>query len=219
MSIFTEFDLPASEFALEETLAAYPEAVLEIERVVASEEILTPYFWVSNISAADFESATKIDPTICNLRQLDAFEETYLYRAEWADDLNSVVEAYTKVGAVILDATGQRDIWEVQMRFDDRHQLNAFHAFCAAHDIHFELKRLYEVSQPHTGRQYGLTEKQHEALVRTWKAGFFESPAETTLAAVADELGISQQALSQRMRSGYDSLIANTLLTEPPAST
>lgn len=217
MSVFAEFDLPASAFALEETLASLPEAVVEVERVVATEELLTPHFWVANVSAGAFEAATETDPSIRRLRRLDSFESATLYRAEWTENIESVVYAYTRVGGVILNATGHRDVWEVQFRFDDHDQLVAFQSHCADSGVTFQIKRLYEVSQPHTGRQYGLTEKQREALVAAWEAGLFESPAESTLDEIAAELGISQQALSQRMRNGYDALIANTLLTEPPS--
>lgn len=218
MSLFVELDLPASAFALEATLAALPDAVVEVERVVASEKLLTPYFWVANVSGEAFEAATEADPSVRDCRRLDVFEEATLYRAEWTENIESVVAAYTRVGAVILDATGQGDGWDVQLRFDDRDQLTAFQSYCAANDVTFQIKRLYEVSHAHTGRQYGLTEKQHEALVRAWHAGFFESPAESTLSEIAADLGISQQALSQRMRKGYDGLVANTLVTEPPAA-
>lgn len=218
MSIFVEFDLPTSAFALEETLVSIPDAVIEVERVVAAEELLTPYFWVANVSGDEFEAAAETDPSIRQVHRLDVFEEATLYRAEWTQNIESIVYAYTQVGAVILSATGQKDIWEVQLRFDDHDQLTKFQTYCAENGITFQINRLYEVSHPHTGRQYGLTEKQYEALVMSWKAGLFESPAETTLTEVAAELGISQQALSQRMRNGYDALIANTLLTEPPSS-
>lgn len=218
MSIFAEFDLPAGAFALKETLATLPDAVIEVERVVASEELLTPYFWVANVSGETFEAATANDPSIRELRRLDAFEEATLFRAEWTENIESIVYAYTQVGAVILDATGHRDVWEVQLRFDDHEQLTTFQRYCAENGVSFQIKRLYEVSHPHTGRQFGLTEKQHEALVKAWKAGLFESPAETTVADVAAGIGISQQALSQRLRHGYDALIANTLLTEPPST-
>lgn len=218
MSVFAEFDLPADAFALSDTLDALPEAVIEVERVVASEKLLTPYFWVTNVSGTAFEAATEEDTSIRDLRRLDEFENAILYRAEWTKNIESIVYAYTKVGAVILDATGQRDVWQVQMRFDDREQLTTFQTYCADNDISFGINRLYEVAHPHTGRQFGLTGKQHEALLNAWRAGYFESPAETTLEDVAADLDISQQALSQRMRKGHGSLIANTLATEPPSA-
>ena len=218
MSIFAEFDLPASTFALAETLDTLPEAVIEVERVVASEKLLTPYFWVANVSAEEFEAATESDPSVGDIRRLDTFDAAILYRAEWTENVDSIVFAYTQVDAVILDATGQQDVWEVQLRFDDRDQLTKFQVYCADNGFTFRIKRLHEVSNPHTGRQFGLTEKQHEALVLAWEAGFFESPAETTLADIADDIGISQQALSQRIRKGQNSLVANTIATEPPTT-
>lgn len=216
MSVFGEFELPAGAFALAETLNTLPEAVVEIERVVASEKMLTPYFWVANVSADDFERTAEDDSSIRNVSRLDTFDEGVLYRAEWTENIESIVYAYTKVGAVILDATGQEDMWQVQLRFDDQDQLTSFQKYCAENDISFQIKRLYELSHPHTGRQYGLTDKQHEALVEVWREGFFESPAETSLEEVADDLGISQQALSQRLRKAHNALIANTLATPPP---
>lgn len=216
MGLFAEFDLPASAFALEETLAAVPSAVIDIERVVASEEVLTPHFWVSNVSDMDFEEATESDPSVRDLRRLDSFENATLYRAEWTENIESIVYAYMDVGAVILEAVGTEDIWNVHMRFDDHSQLTMFQTHCEDRGIPFQVKRLHEVTRPSPAHQFGVTEKQYDALVRAWEAGYFESPAETTLEEVAAELSISQQALSQRMRKGYGMLIANTLITGPP---
>lgn len=218
VSVFAEFDLPANDFALADTLTALPEAVIEVERVVASSKLLTPYFWLSNVAPADFETAAETDPSIQNVQRLDSFDEATLFRAEWTQNVASLIYAYTQVGAVILDATGKHDTWEVQLRFDDHDQLTQFQRYCSENAVSFTINRLYEVSHAHTGRQFGLTEKQHEALVTAWNAGFFEIPAEATLTEIAENLDISQQALSQRLRKGHRSLIANTLLTTSPST-
>jgi predicted DNA binding protein len=199
---------------LEETLETLPDVVVEIERVAASEELLTPHFWVTNVSGEEFEAATEADPSVRDLRKLDSFEESTLYRAEWTENIDSIIHAYLRIGAIILDATGQHDCWEVQMRFDDQEALSRFQSYSEDNGVPLEVNRLHSVTQAHTAQQYGLTEKQSEALVMAAKAGYFESPAETTLDEVADDLGISQQALSQRIRQATDSLIASTLLTD-----
>lgn len=214
MSIFAEFEVPASAFPLEQTLDTLPDVIVEIERVAASEELLTPHFWVTNVSVEKFEAAMEADPSVRDLRKLDTFEENTLYRAEWTENVDSIIHAYLRIGAIILDATGQKDGWEVQMRFDDREALSTFKSYSEDNGVPLEVKRLHSVTQAHTARQYGLTEKQSEALVMAAKAGYFKSPAETTLDELAPELGISQQALSQRIRQATDSLIASTLLTE-----
>ncbi|MFC4543787.1 bacterio-opsin activator domain-containing protein [Halosolutus amylolyticus] len=216
MSLFAEFHVPSDVFALYRTLQAAPETTVEIERVVAAEEILTPYFWVSGGDLARFETAIEDDPTVENLQQLDEFDRATLYRANWTENVETIVYAYTQVGATILEATGAGDRWELQMRFDDRDRLDQFQTYCNDETIPFQLIQLHELTQPRTGRQYGLTRKQHDALVTAWQLNYFTS-TDVSLTDVAAELGISQQSLSQRLHRGYQSLIEETLIVSPPA--
>lgn len=102
------------------------------------------------------------------------------------------------------------------MRFDTNDRLREFQTFCVDNDVPFELQRVHELRQPVTASQYGLTEKQREAIVTAWEAGYFETPRRATLEDVADELGISQQALSKRIRRGCQSLVENTITVTPP---
>lgn len=56
-----------------------------------------------------------------------------------------------------------------------------------------------------------MTAAQQEALLLAFESGFYDSPRTTTLAEIGDELEISQQAVSSRLRRGTRRLIANTL--------
>lgn len=212
MSVFGEFHVPSSAFALHETLTAVPEMAIEIERVVVTDEVLTPYFWISGVPPSKFEAAAAEDSTIHNVRQLDEFRESALYRAEWTNRVQSVLYVYTEIEAVILEATGTDERWELRIRFDERDQLSEFQEYCQENRIAFSLQQLTDLSQPKTGRQYGLTPKQQEALVAAWENGYFETPRETTLDEIADELDITQQSLSKRIQRGHQSLIGNTLI-------
>ena len=49
-----------------------------------------------------------------------------------------------------------------------------------------------------------------------WEAGYFETPREATLEDLASDLEISQQALSNRVRRGLNTLISNTLRVRSP---
>jgi predicted DNA binding protein len=216
MSLFGEFRVPADSFALGRTLEAEPEIVIEIERVAATDEVLTPYFWMSGSDEAAFEAAVERDPSVADVRRLDEFEKATLYRASWTDNIETIVYAYTQIGATILEATGQRDVWQLRMRFEDRGRLSAFRAYCDENDIPFTLTQLHELGTPHSGVRYGLTQKQQRALVQAWKSGYFDSPRKASLSEVAAELGITQQSLSQRLRRGHRALIENTLVVVPP---
>lgn len=212
MSVFGEFYVPSNVFALHETLNSVSDMVIEIERVVATEEVLTPYFWVSGGRLSAFEDAVAADPSIRNLAQLDEFQNTALYRAEWTSHVESIVYIYTEIKAVVLEATGTNERWELRIRFDDRDQLETFQEYCHENNIAFNLQQLYDLSQPKTGGQYGLTSKQQTALVQAWEEGYFETPREASLEDVAETLDITQQSLSKRLHRAHQSLISNTLI-------
>lgn len=214
MSLFGEFHVPADEFIFHDALDMEPATVIEIERVVATDELLTPYFWVSNVSGETFESAVADDPTVDKVEELDDFDDATLYRAEWIDRVETLVYAYTHVGAAILSAEGKHDEWILRMRFDDREKLDQFNAFLRDEDVSFELRQLYETKRPRSSGQFGLTPKQYETLTMAWEMGYFDLPRAVTMEEVADELGIAPQSLSDRLRRAQDALIEEALRVE-----
>lgn len=218
MSLFGEFRVPADAFALSATLRDVPEAVIEIERVVAVGDVLTPYFWVSGADPVPFEDALRDDPSVSNCRRLDEFDEATLYRADWTANVETIAYAYDEMDAVILEAIGEAEGWTLRLRFDDRGRLDGFREYCEDRGVSFDLRQLYEIAHPHSAGRYGLTDKQYEALDTAWEMGYFELPRAVDLADVAAELGISQQALSDRLRRAHDALVANTIRITPTSN-
>lgn len=53
----------------------------------------------------------------------------------------------------------------------------------------------------------GLTGKQREAIERAVEAGYYRHPREATITDIAAEVGISQSAFSQRLRSAEEKLV------------
>lgn len=64
--------------------------------------------------------------------------------------------------------------------------------------------------------QYDLTPKQRETLVTALEAGYYEAPREVTMSELADQMDVSQQALSKRFRGAYENLITSTLTISHP---
>ena len=217
MSIFGEFNVPADTFTFYETLQAEPDMVIEIERVVATDTLLTPYFWVSNVSPEAFEAAAREDPTVEHLHRLDEYDDVTLYRGDWTDRIETLVYAYTHIGAAILDAEGQNDEWILRMRFDDREKLDNFIEYLNDEGVSFSLRHLYEITYPRSGSQFGLSPKQTEALTTAWEMGYFKLPREATMEQVASELGIASQSLSDRLRRAQSTLVKETLRVEGPS--
>lgn len=211
MSLYGEFLIPAENFALQTTLDALPDLVVNIERVVASEELITPYFWITNGEADEFEEVIEADPSVQNLERLDDFDRATLFRADWTQNIETIIYAYTEVGATILEASGQNDDWKLSLRFDEHADLRNFQRHCEDREIPFQLTKLHELTQPRTGSQFGLTPRQCEALVAAWEMEYFTS-VDVTLDDVAADLDITTQSTSQLLQRGYQTLIEQTLV-------
>ena len=215
MSVIGEFTVPACALAMQETLAAVPEMTVEIERVVAHQTgTLTPYFWVHGGDVEAFETAITDDRSVFETVRIDDYAEGTLYRAEWPQDVHSVGAAYLQTGATVLEATGRDQQWKLRLRFDTREDVSVFYEYCAANDIPLEVNRMYNPTNPKGGGQFGVTPKQRKALVTALDAGFYEVPPNATMTEVAETLGISQQALSKRLRRAHGNIISNILTIE-----
>lgn len=215
MSIIGEFTVPASTLAMQQALAEVPEITVEVERVVAHENgTLTPYFWVHGGDMERFQSALEDDPSVMEATRVDILEDETLYRAVWPADVESVGQAYIEAGATILEASGRNQRWEIRLRFANQGNLSAFHEYCQKKDISLNVNRIYNPTTAKGGGQFGITPKQREALVTALDAGFYETPPEATMTEIAETLGISQQALSKRLRRAHGNIISNVLTIE-----
>jgi predicted DNA binding protein len=63
------------------------------------------------------------------------------------------------------------------------------------------------------GYRFGLSQEQREALVLALRRGYFETPSEVGLDELAEELDITRQALSNRIRRGNRNVLRKVLLT------
>jgi len=217
MSVIAEFSVASEDFALHNSLTAAPEMVVEIEQVVATmEDRVMPYFWVTGGDQSKFEAAFRDDETVTGVTAVDETEDAKLYRAQWTDNVETIVYAYVEIGATILDALGRNEGWELRMRFDDREKLSEFREYCDAHGIAFELNQITEQEQPMASAQYDMTPKQRETLVKALESGYYDVPQGVTMSELADELDISQQALSKRFHTGHRNLVRSTLTMSHP---
>ncbi|AEH37596.1 helix-turn-helix domain-containing protein [Halopiger xanaduensis] len=217
MSIIAEFSVKSDDLAMHHALTAAPQMVVEIEQVVATmEDRIMPYFWVSGDDQAAFEDAFRDDDSVKNIANVDEVEGARLYRAEWTDNIETIVYAYVDLGATIMRAIGKGEEWDLRMRFDNRDSLSDFQAYCEENDISYELNRIQEQEQPMASAQYDLTPTQRETLITALEAGYYEVPRAVTMRELADILGVSQQTLSNRFRAAYNNLITSTLTITHP---
>ena len=218
MSIIAELTIPPEEFVLAHALARVPEATVEIERVAATEqERVTPYFWVVCEDPDAFDDALREDDTAGDVRELESSERERLYRVDWHAPEDGVLYALRGSLGTVLNAEADDD-WHVRMLFPDDDALSTFNDHCDERDLSFRVDRLFHPDDPAAYEDDPVTPEQREALVAALDAGYFDVPREVTLADVADDLSISSNALSSRLRRGHANLIRHSLADCPEGS-
>lgn len=213
MATIFKFEVPIDEFALEDTLTRFPEAVIEIERVVATDpDQITPYVGARSDDFEALEAAFEDDPTITDLTMFSEIGEGRSYQMAWAGPVNRIVPLLTDHEGIITHATGSGDGWSLRVLFPDRAALSEAHDYLEEAGFSLTVKTIYEAKET-DHIQYGLTENQYETIVTAFEAGYFTVPRTVTQTELAEQFELSHQALSERLRRATSSLIESTLIT------
>ncbi|QLD87105.1 helix-turn-helix domain-containing protein [Natronomonas halophila] len=213
MATVMEFTSPADEFPLGTVFENLPEVTVELERLIPHESLIIPYFWVRGAAPEHIEAAFEPHAGVVNIELIDNVENEYLMRAEWEGEYFGVLNALASAEVAVLTGIGTKDGWHFEVRGESRKKISEFRSICQAHDISIEITAVHELL-PVQGDTYELTDAQREALVLAFERGYFDTPRETSLEELADELGITQQSLSSRLKRGHRRLIAGALVSE-----
>lgn len=210
MSVIAEYTVQSDELVLSTTLSTIS-VRLELERTVAIDpERPILFAWLKGDLAA-FDDAVGDDPTVSDVEVLSEVDNARLYRLQVAEQTGLVLyDQWARLGAERLELHHEAGRWHVRTRFPDRETLRDYRTFLDDNDVSFTLKRLYG-SEKTDDRETELTDEQREALRLAHHSGYFDIPRTTTAAELADELGISNQAVSERLRRGYAALVEETL--------
>ena len=204
MATVAEFRLPAEVFVLGRLFERYPDAVVEIERVVPTGDTVLPYVWLDGVDGDDAAAALEDAPGLQSVEVIDTVNGSSLLRCRYASE-DGGVRAIAAADVTLLSAVGDADGWTIQVRGDSPTDVSAFHQACTDADLGPSLVELHDLTE--AGGAPSLTDSQREALVLADEMGYFDDERRVTLDDIADELGISRQALSNRLRRGYRTLI------------
>jgi len=212
MSVILEFTIPATDFQLGEVLSGSP-MQLELERIVPTGDMIMPFVWATGDDHDAFAEMVRSQPTVRELLALDKIGESGLYRIEWEEPPMDLIEGIATADGVVLEARGHED-WTFRLRFPDHDNLSTFHNYVIEHGDPIHIDRTYTLTEATgVGRRFGLSQEQREALLLALRNGYFETPSGVSLDTLADELGISRQALSNRIRRGNQKILREVLLS------
>ena len=203
--------VPANELALSHTLQSLPDLLFEVERIVTSgDEALMPLLWVRGPSRERVKQTLEDDPSVDEVTLVGDFDDEWLFQTEWIDQVDLLVQMITNSEATILDAVGRDGQWKLRVLYPERDLFSMTHDFCEEHGLDFDVSTIRELEGEPAGR-YGLTNEQYEVLAEAARMGYFEVPREVSLEELAEELGVSHQAASERIRRATNALIEDVL--------
>ncbi|WP_372910091.1 helix-turn-helix domain-containing protein [Salinigranum sp.] len=213
MTVIVELSVPDEECLLGRVLADAPDTRVELERVVPTGSAVVPYLWVSGTDMDALEAQVRASDDVVSLTVLDRLDGWSLYCIEWADTPHSLLQGIGASEGTVLEAR-RDDGWLFRLRFPDHDSLSRFYDYCVERDVTVHIERSFTLTEKtEVGRQLGLSGEQREALLLALRTGYFDTPSRASLDTLADEFGISKQALSNRIRRGTKAVLEGTLLS------
>ena len=216
MTTITRATIPADQFALHETLQSVPGAEFDIVRLVADRgDRVMPFLWATADEPGALPDALREDPSTENVEVLAEVDGEYLFRLEWTTHTRVILHVIVEEEGTILEGTGKNDSWRFRILFPAHDSVSSTYDFCEEYGVDLDLQQISKLTDSFRRGQFGLTESQFETISQAYEGGYYSVPRRTNLEDLAEELDVSHQALSERLRRGHETLIENALRPTP----
>jgi predicted DNA binding protein len=212
MSVIAHLRIPAESFELGRILEIEGGTSIELESMIPLGETAVPFFSVHDGSQDNFEEEVRNHPSVDNLRTVTHHNGETLYALDWEVSRDLFFQGLRETQAHLLSGTGGPSTWEFEIRFPEHDFLSDFQEHCENAHISLEVGRIYNPTRPNSGPWYGLSQPQRETLVRAIQGGYYSIPRQMSTKDLADEFGISDQAVTERLRRAIITLVDNTLV-------
>lgn len=212
MSVITTISVPAEDFTLGATIRGAEDVQVRLDRVIPTGQVFVPYVWTANETVDAVRSSLAREEDVESAEVVETTPEAALIRIEWADGVDGLLEALDETGASVLEGIGEDGRWRLQLRFDDSGQLSRFFEQCTAREIPLAVESVHGPGS-HQSVDIGaeMSDAQREAVELALAAGYFDVPRETTLVELAERLGVSDSAVSERLRRGTAAALQRVL--------
>lgn len=201
--------LPTEAFALEETFRTIPDLTVEGAPVAATGNASMSLMW-ARTDEDDLTRTLAGDPTVSTVEELCRTGDRHCYRVEWSHDIQCCMEILLQSQGILLRSQGADSQWHLDLLYPDRETLQDASECCEQYELPLTIKAIRSLDADQQ-TQYGLTSVQHETLIHAHQQGYFNVPREISLQELAEQMDISHQALSERLRRGHNTLINATL--------
>ncbi len=197
--------VPASELGLAETFAARPTlTITRAQYAVSGANSLFPLVWSEGVDVAALTETFAADESLRSVTRVLEADGRTLWRLYWSESVESVSELLIDGETILLSGDGTATEWHLELLFPSRDVLTRVCERCESSGVSYSIDRIRDLQadDPRVteAAPLGLTDEQFVAITTAHELGYFTVPRDVTLDEVADALGVSHQALSERLR-------------------
>jgi predicted DNA binding protein len=212
MTVIVEFTLPADSFPFGRATNGDPNVRVQLERLVPLQETRIPFVWATGEAFEQFEQHLRDSEIVKYVEALTRVGDSVLYYVEWYTDKETFLDTVSDMKCSIMEAHRESG-WSFTMRFRDHADLTRFHQFYQDHEFPVHIDRVYAPEEEsRTEYGFGLTPEQRETLIMAVEKGYFDVPRGTKLDEIAEAVGITSQAASERVRRGAETVLRKSLI-------
>ncbi|MCU4742673.1 helix-turn-helix domain-containing protein [Halobacteria archaeon AArc-m2/3/4] len=216
MNVIAEIHVSHDDLVLLPTIRSTDDATIrwEYETTLETDHGRERVLFVSVFGDTDraLEAALEADHTVADPTRIATFAERTIYRVRVSTDLELVPPSWTvEWSAFTFRIVASDRDWILRVHLPDRDALVAFNDYCRRNDISFRVAQLYESDSVDELATIGLSDQQRDILLTALYVGYYDIPRQGTQEDIADQLGISTSAVSQRLRRAVAQLIVTML--------
>ena len=200
-------ELSAADFGLEPLFETIPDAEVHIEPTIANPT--DHALLVVRTSAGDrdqVETALWTDRSVAIVEAFEGFDDRYRFRITWEGQTYCLIDRIVTDGATIATAHGRAGQWELRLTAPEHGTVTQVHDTLEEEGYRPEVLSL-QTSDDYQPNDFGTSDPQRATLVTAFEMDDYDVPRTATLTDVALELGVSHQALSERVRRAHAQLV------------
>lgn len=214
-----EATIPTEQFALGDTTEAIPDCQFKTVPIVAHHSTdIFPFLRAWSTDLESLKTELHHDSSTKSVERISRGELHDLYRIEWNSRTRRIVTGLIDDFGIFLDSSCQGGKWRFKLLFSDHAAVSAAYNFCKERGVDLSIHQINgvnDLTDMFTRGGITLSDKQHEALTSAFETGYYGVPRGMTLQELSDQIGVSHQALSERLRRGHQALISDTLCDPP----
>lgn len=210
-------DGPVGRFLLAEVLQASSGLVGRLGPTIAQSKSIHSYLSIEGMNDGTAPVQTVGGGFVGYVEPLDEGDLNHVYRVQWTADDGHPFASVDSDNVTILGGISRNGTWRLTMQFDSGESLESFRRRVTEDDGGWQIHRVLWSTDTVSVIER-LTPVQRETLETAVARGYFDIPRGISTTELADELGVTTNAVSERLRRAerevFDSMLGEGMPTD-----